>query len=177
MSDLTMARAMFDLAVVQYPGKLIMLCQKRVGPLPSGQLWITLDRLVFLLAVLPRTRPGKLPSRVAPTAAAARDRVSRGYRSISVRDVVGRLAACPFVWRKAELRECPLFRRFGGTADINRRDPLPLEFMSTRPSSRCGSAQSQKNPQPIRHAADDRLNTTVWTQSRPFIGFLAGALT
>jgi len=28
MSDLTMARAMFDLAVVQFPGKLIMLCQK-----------------------------------------------------------------------------------------------------------------------------------------------------
>ena len=28
MSDLTMAGAMFDLAVVQYPGKLIMLCQK-----------------------------------------------------------------------------------------------------------------------------------------------------
>lgn len=28
MSDLTMPRAMFDLAVVQYPGKLIMLCQK-----------------------------------------------------------------------------------------------------------------------------------------------------
>jgi hypothetical protein len=28
MSDLTMARAMFDLAVVQYPGKLIMLSQK-----------------------------------------------------------------------------------------------------------------------------------------------------
>lgn len=28
MSDLTMARAAFDLAVVQYPGKLIMLCQK-----------------------------------------------------------------------------------------------------------------------------------------------------
>jgi hypothetical protein len=28
VSDLTMARAMFDLAVVQFPGKLIMLCQK-----------------------------------------------------------------------------------------------------------------------------------------------------
>jgi hypothetical protein len=28
MSDLTIARAMFDLAIVQYPGKLIMLCQK-----------------------------------------------------------------------------------------------------------------------------------------------------
>jgi hypothetical protein len=28
VSDLTMARAMFDLAVVPFPGKLIMLCQK-----------------------------------------------------------------------------------------------------------------------------------------------------
>ena len=31
MSDLTMARAMFDLAVVQFPGKLIMLCQRRAS--------------------------------------------------------------------------------------------------------------------------------------------------
>ncbi len=28
VSNLTIARAMFDLAVVEYPGKLIMLCQK-----------------------------------------------------------------------------------------------------------------------------------------------------
>src|SRR5262249_25100062 len=28
ISNLTIARAMFDLAVVEYPGKLIMLCQK-----------------------------------------------------------------------------------------------------------------------------------------------------